>query len=320
MKRTWVKPELLHRGWDVFRRSLSVLPAPWHPLERTEGYAPFFIVGSGRSGTTLLRRMLQAHPALHVPPETQELGRAIKVYRQSRGRPWRDVVYLVLAQFEYNENFDAFEISLGPLARRLEDTPRSQRSLAFILDSLYRYHAEQHGVHPLRWGDKSPINTLFLDRIRLVFPDMAVIHVLRDGCDVVSSFVRSGVIADLEAAADRWITSVDCAQRYGRAHPERFLELRYEALVTDPEATIRQVCALLELPFREEMLSSEDLAHRLGDVPRHAHHAMVAEPVSTKRIGKGRRSLSDEQRRRLAPLLDPALHRLGYGPVPKSPR
>jgi hypothetical protein len=308
----WVKPELLHAGWDVLVRTASALPAPWHPLHRDEHVAPFFIIGSGRSGTTLLRRMLQAHPDVHVPPETAVLGRVIKLYRQSRGRPWPDIVHLVLGTFEYHPDFGAFEMALGPLARELEALPRSERSLARILDGFYRYHARTQGRSPRVWGDKSPINTLFLERIRRVFPDMAAIHVLRDGGDVVQSFVSTGVIPSLDDAADRWVTAVRCAQRYGRRHPERYLEVRYETLVTEPEPTIRRVCDLLGLSFVPAMLASESLAHTLGDVPRLAHHDAVKRPVSSDAVGKGRRALSAGDRSRVGPRMDPLLRELGY--------
>jgi hypothetical protein len=308
----WVKPELFHAGWDALVRTASSLPAPWHPLHRAEAYAPFFIVGSGRSGTTLLRRMLQAHPDVHIPPETAVLGRVIKLYRQSRGRPWEDIVHLVLGTFEFHADFGAFEMELGPLARELVQIPRRERSLARILDGFYRYHARTQGRAPRTWGDKSPINTLFLERIHRVFPDMATIHILRDGGDVVQSFVSTGVIPSIDDAADRWVTAVRCAQHYGRRYPERYLEVRYETLVAEPEATIRRVCAHLGLSFVPEMLASEKLAATLGDVPRLAHHEAVGRPVSADAVGKGRRTLGESDRARIGPTMDPLLRELGY--------
>jgi hypothetical protein len=256
--------------------------------------------------------MLQAHPDVHVPPETAVLGRVIKLYRQSRGRPWADIVSLVLGTFEYHPDFGAFEMSLGPLARELTAIPRSERSLARILDGFYRYHARTQHRSPRVWGDKSPINTLFLERIRSVFPDMATIHLVRDGADVVHSFVSTGVIPSLDEAADRWVTAVHCAQRYGRQHPERFLEIRYETLVAEPESTVRRVCELLGLSYLPAMLASESLAHTLGDVPRLAHHAAVTRPVSGDAVGKGRKALGEGDRSRVGPRMDPLLRELGY--------
>jgi protein-tyrosine sulfotransferase len=314
----WVKPELLHAGWDVLVRTASALPAPWHPLHRNERFGPFFIIGSGRSGTTLLRRMLQAHPDVHVPPETAVLGRVIKLYRQSRGRPWEDIVHLVLGTFEFHPDFGAFEMELGPLARHLIALPRSERSLARILDGFYRDHARTQGRSPRLWGDKSPINTLFLERIHRVFPDMAAIHLVRDGADVVQSFVSTGVIPSLDDAADRWVTAVRCAHQYGRRHPERFLEIRYEALVGEPEPTIRRVCDHLGLGFLPAILASESIADSLGDVPRHAHHDAVKGPVSAAAVGKGRKALSEQDRVRVGPRLDPMLRELGYAALDPS--
>src|SRR5215204_558893 len=72
------------------------------PIHRGEGFSPFFIVGSGRCGTTLLRRILEADPTVHIPPENWVFQTMVRAYRKgSRALLWNDLVNLVLSTFEY---------------------------------------------------------------------------------------------------------------------------------------------------------------------------------------------------------------------------
>ena len=116
--------EALQAVQDVLLTLRSGIPGLGHPLQRGEPYRPFFIVGSGRSGNTVLRRMLCAHGDLHIPPETYVLGDVIRVFRRHRGLLWRDLVPLVLGKFEFYPEFVTFDVSLRPLARRVLPGPR----------------------------------------------------------------------------------------------------------------------------------------------------------------------------------------------------
>lgn len=287
-----------------------------YPVNRGESFRPFFIIGSPRSGNTLLRRILYTHPNLHIPPETYVLGETIRLFRQYRTMNWNNLVYFILAQFEFQPEFDTFEISLRPLAHHLIHVPPNSRSLAFILDSLYRYHAVAKGVHCERWGDKTPMNTLVLERIFSVFPDAQFIHIIRDGVDVVSSYLDAKIhAADIDSAANRWATSIKAATQFRQQHLSSCLEIRYEALVKEPFSVISEVCKFLNIPFDPQMIDSHKIAQNMGDVPLREHHALVTQPFSTSSIGKGRERLSGRQKKRLQELIGHELVQLGYDPA-----
>jgi protein-tyrosine sulfotransferase len=283
-----------------------------HPLNRDEHATPFFIVGAGRSGSTLLRRILYANPALYIPPETHVLGEAITLYRRNRHWSWPHLVRLVLAQFEFQRDFGAFDLSLRTLAQRLDTTPPDKRSCAFMIDRLYRTHARVHSAELTRWGDKSPYNSFHLDAIHRTFPDAQFIHLVRDGCDVVYSMLDSGLFDDAESAARRWVDSVAAVGRFARRHPSEVIEVRYEQLVSRPAEVIEDLCNFLDVDPVEEMLHSEFVAVSMGDVPLRAHHRRAWEPVSPSSVGLGRRELPREDRRRIAPIVDTVLERMGY--------
>lgn len=312
-----IDSEKIWRIIDLVLPLKRTLPFLGYPLNRGESYRPFFIIGSPRSGNTLLRRILYAHPDLHIPPETYVLGKTIRLFRQYRTMNWNNLVYFILAQFEFHPEFETFELSsLRPLARRLLQAPEKSRSLAFILDSLYRYHAESKGIQCQRWGDKTPLNTLALERIYAVFPDAQFIHIIRDGVDVVSSLLEARVsTTDIDSAAKRWATSVKAAGQFMQRHPAICLEMRYEELVKQPSPVVSRICEFLKVEYYPEMLDSYEVAQDMGDVPLREHHAAVGQPLSVGNIGKGRQRLSAVQKQCLQELIGRELIQLGYEPA-----
>jgi hypothetical protein len=292
-----------------------LIPRAGFPLKNGTRYRPFFVVGSGRSGNTLLRRVLYAHPELHIPPETYVLGYAIRLFRQNRNLRWKDLVNLVLSLFEYYPAFDTFGVpTLGPLAVRLGTIPPEQRSLSAILDGFYRYHAEVTESACARWGDKTPDNTYYLDAIRRVFPEAQFIHMVRDGCDVAYSYVETGMFRTEREAAAVWLDMVRRGRRFCRSFPDGCLEVRYEDFVTRPEPVVRNVCGFLGVDFLPGMLDSAEVAARMGDVAALEHHRKVRAPIRADSIGKGRRAFADSQKKAVQEIIGPALEELGYDP------
>lgn len=310
------RPEWLYALYFRLRTWKStVAPAQW-PFHRNEPFRPFFIVGSGRCGTTLLRRMLQVSPRIHICPESYVLGQAINLFRKyAHVLNWREMVHLILARYAYRQGAYALNIPLRDLANRLVDIPKEKRSLALIIDSFYRYYGDRMGQTFERWGEKSTTNTFHVPRIFRVFPNAQFIHLLRDGLDVAHSFVQVGLQPDVESAARRWQWTVRLVRRFARAHPEITLELRYEDLVQRPADVLRTTCQFLDIEFDPAMIEATEHTASMGDVPFHRHHANVMKPVFTGSIGKGRRALTSEQKQRLQEMIGPLLEETGYEPA-----
>lgn len=311
-KRLPEAPEWCHRVYDEMVRLWQACPLCAVPLRGRDRYRPFFIVGCVRSGTTLLRRVLEASPVLHIPPETYALGSIIKVFRQNRGIRWHNLVDLVLARLAFHPEFHTFEMSLGRAERILLETPRDRRSLACILNAFYVGHAREMGKECERWGDKTPFNVFHLERIRSVFPDAQFVHLVRNGVDVVASCLRAGVYEDVDRAAKRWVTSVRLGRRFVRRHPSQCLTVRYEDLVGDPDPVVSQIFKFLDVRFDADMLGDRLHVNSMGDVPKYDYHSRIREPIDAKSVGKGYRDLSPELIEQVERLIGPELVRLGY--------
>jgi protein-tyrosine sulfotransferase len=300
---------------ELFSRARNLLLGPTYPAHRLEDYRSFFIVGAARSGTTLLRRILTANPDIHIPPENYALPHVIQAYRRNCSLPWKDLVRLCLSYLEFQKDFETYQINMRPLMYELIEVPPAERSLACILDRFYRYHGRQQGEPFLIWGDKTPSNVYYLERILVPFPQARILNLVRDGVDVVYSMLESGLAPDLQGAAQRWYKAIESAKQFERRHPGNLINVRYEQLVSEPEETIRGVCQFLNTQYEETQVDKRDHVHTLADIDMYDHLQNVKKPINRRSIGKGRSAFCDGELMRLAELLDTSLIECGYAPA-----
>ncbi len=267
---------------------------------------PFFVVGSGRSGTTLLHSMITSHSAIAIAPETQLMSKAVRSAEArgvvSRGRVVDpEGLKRVLAESRYTQ----------PLVEYLEELPVTRDdALGEVLHRLFMAYARARGK--LRWGEKTPHHLWYWRQLDQLFPTARFIIVVRDGRDVASSLTRSPWAADnLLLNAYRWKVEQRQARQLMAALPARSLEVRYERLVSEPGAELGQVCAFLGVEFEDRMMSEFARADVIHE-HEHAWKARNREALSTKSIGRYRRDLSPDDVLQLETLLEPELRAMGY--------
>ena len=283
-----------------------------------------FVVGVGRSGTTLLRLMLDAHPDLSVPPETAFVPKLIDAAREDGA-----TVESLAQVLETHRRWGDFGIDIEELKARWRDLPALKPGP--VVRAFFELYAEQHGK--LRWGDKTPGYTQHIKKISKVIPEAHFIHLIRDGRDVTLSRTKTLALKDVPIAksARRWKKRLKRARRQG-AKVEHYLELRYETLVSHPEPTLRQICEFIDLPWDPAMLdyhkrSEERLAELDRDIPamggrlprsaesRMALHERTTKPVDTKAIGKWRTQMAPEDVAEFERVAGDLLSELGYEPA-----
>ena len=251
-----------------------------------------FIVGSGRSGNTLLRKLLMERSSIYIPPESYVIPSAVKGVLAGGGLSWNDEVDLFLARFEYYPEFETFGIdSLRKFAIGAKSWPKNERSIGLLLSRLYFWIASKKGLDVLAVGDKTPLNTMNLGLLDRILPKAKYIYIERDGVDVAVSYVKAGIYENIVDAATRWKDS-KCAWRAFRKNLaiERYCEVRYESLVTEPERVLEEIIGCLALPRRNE---NENVTRVLGDIVMTPHLTKVLSPVNTHSIGAGRKWLSE---------------------------
>ena len=272
---------------------------------------PFFIIGSGRSGNTLLRSILSGNSDISIPPESYRIPFAIKKFHIFNNREWNELVREVLSEFEDCKEFYTWGIDIKDVQKRLENIVDSKRTLSNIFDELFCTYAEKHSVGSKIWGDKTPMNTLYLDWIGPVFSNSKFIHIIRDGRDVASSYLKMERYDTILEAANRWINSIQLAQSFGSRIKGNYMEIRYEDLVTNPEDAIKNTCKFLDIIYDPKMLDHTKQVEKLGDTDK-SHHSNLSKPISSESIGKWKNNLSKSDQESITKLLHKHLHHLGY--------
>ncbi|WP_172379443.1 sulfotransferase family protein [Vibrio sp. Vb339] len=256
------------------------------PINRNENISPIFIIGAGRSGNTLLRRILNQHSEVAIPPETYVLGVASMQHTAMPHVGWHTMVTTILGNFQFHPDFYTFKISnLNELHQSLKCLPKSEQSFARIINEYYLNYLDFHGIAARRWGDKTPLNVFYLDNIKNTFPKSQFIHIVRDPVDSVSSFIDAKLYSSTEEAIDRWVKAIELAEEFNINNKNSCIMVYYSDLVTKPEETISGICDFLDVSYEESMMqhSSKDL----GDVNLLPHHANVNKPITPDSIGKG---------------------------------
>jgi hypothetical protein len=210
---------------------------------------PFFIVGCGRSGTTILRLLFNAHPDVSIPPESHFIARLVATWPRmiTAGGVDADAIVALIGR-----RLDHMEIDRDLARARLRDlrdrTPRAATEAVFAI-------VTERAGKP-RWADKTPAQVEEISTIAGVFPEARFLHIIRDGRDVALSFEeRPFGPRDVWDAARLWDRLVRAGMRAGaKLGPERYREVRYERLVASPEETLEDLCRFVDLDPRPEML------------------------------------------------------------------
>lgn len=215
-------------------------------LDRLErGLAPrhFFIVGCQKSGTTWVQKLLDGHPQLRCHGEAYfaaVFGPLLKQVQQAHNGKQKAGA---LGEITDQTVLELFRTGVGlTFARWLEECEEPERIEAI--------------------GEKTPEHALCMPALGAAFPEAKFIHVVRDGRDVCVS----GWFHNLRAGGEQfrqkfpeintyirytvnhhWLPYIQQARAFGQQHPQRYLEVRYEDLHTDPEDRIAQMLRFLEV-------------------------------------------------------------------------
>ena len=281
------------------------------------------IVGVPRSGTTLLRLMLDAHPEMAIPPETGFL-----TLGQTLGEgpdPGERFVETVTGHPPEAPAWPDFGIDAGVFAAAI--AALDPFSTADACRTFYRLYAARFGKS--RWGDKTPLYGMHLPAVTELLPEAHVIHLIRDGRDVALSLRQTwfSPSREIEELAEYWqrvtLTTRQHGERYGR-----YLEVRFEDLVGATENTLRPLCRFLALPYDARMMdyhrgAPERLTeHRarvrpdgsvvISHAGRLRQQALTMQPPQASRVQAWRAAMTADERRRFEGVAGGLLAALGY--------
>lgn len=223
----------------------------------------FFIIGTGRSGTTLLAQVMNAHSRVCVPHELQIVfeysdngARLAEIFDYWKNLKFRAHDYIELIEERCPYNFQDY-YDYRAFFNRLH---YPILSLRWLLRTLYADIACSQGK--TIFAEQTPWYGQNIGLLNRLFPRAKFVHVLRDGRDVAISYARTPWWhKDVHLNLERWEREVNKIELDGaRLLGRRMLTLRYEDFVSSPEQLANAVCVFLGIPFEKTML---DLKHHI---------------------------------------------------------
>ena len=281
---------------------------------------PFFIVGNDRSGTTMLRLILDRGADAAVPPESMFLTDFAPAFDAGEPRDTAAAAQLMRQVWEHPK-VRLWELGPAPPAPHGVTGPDAYR---LIVESPFEAYAARHGKP--RWGDKTPHYVHHVDHLLRLWPGARFVVLVRDGRDVALSLKRMPFGPNNAwAAAQWWARGIRAGARAAAEHPGAVLTVRYEDLAERPSEQVRRVCGFLGLSYSDAMLELEhvDPARIVPD--QAAWFPTLFDGINTSAVGRWRHEMSARDRRIFAALAGAELAQLGYevdaGPAPAlSPR
>lgn len=289
-------------------------PSEQFDLRESDNDPFVFIVGRGRSGTTLLRAMLTSHTELAIPNETHFIVPLSRDRRLFEGD--RLCIEAFLTRIERVPGYQHMELDHDHVKSVFHTCAPSSYPAAVRL--LFKIYAES--VNKSRYGDKTPIHVLHVEYLARMFPGARFIHVIRDGRDVVlSNLDLAWGPGSVWEGAVYWKKFVNEGRRAGaRLGPQRYRELRYEDLIDDPERNVRNLCDFVELEYESSMLHYFERADSISGA-KDSHHQNLALPP-TKGLRDWRVQMEAKDVELFAVLAGDLLSEMGYESVADIPR
>ncbi|MCB8971548.1 MAG: sulfotransferase [Solirubrobacterales bacterium] len=279
-----------------------------------------FVVGVNRSGTTLLRMMLDAHPDLTIPPETHFVPELIETAEDGATTP-EALLATITSQREWGD----FGLSEEELLARFEAL--DPLTAGGALREFYGAYAERIGKP--RWGEKTPIYVKSMWAIQSALPEARFVHVIRDGRDVALS-IRDRATKEhpIDRIAERWVRRITRARAQAK-RLDYYKEIRYEALILDTEPTLREILEFFALPWDDAVLdyhqhSAERLEEMKRELPdqgkrtvlsverRMMTHARTTEKPDPRRVSRWREHMDRADRELFESIAGDLLRELGY--------
>ncbi len=242
-----------------------------HPPSEGASPNPFaFIVGAPRSGTTLLKRIVDAHPDVAITRETHWITQLIK--GEENVSPALPATLELRSRLASHRRFARLRRDLalmglhGELDRLL--APDREASYADLVSGVFDLYAR--GVGKRFVGDKTPRYVRHIPTLHALWPEARFVHLIRDGRDVCSSVAgwdnekrmvkrfSTWETDPVSTIAVWWEQLVRLGREAGAELPGRYHEVRYEDLVGDPVRECVGLCGFLGVPYDERMVSFQE--------------------------------------------------------------
>ena len=255
----------------------------------------FFVVGPSRSGTTLLQVMLSSNQRVTIPPETHFFHHLPRLKRHFGEHLDEKAKWQLI---NYWQDYDSRMRDLGLSKILIKDAVAhcSPASLEELFITYLTLYGKQRGKSVI--GEKTPRHIMHVDSILKAFPNAKIIALFRDP--------RATALSEMKAAfgspsvyvtARRWARYAARHRSYAQNLPDdQYMMIRYEDLISEPEAMLKSISSFLQIPFEEQMLKYYERSGREKGFPDHEHwKAGTDRPIQKDRNQRWREELDPQE-------------------------
>jgi len=268
--------------------------------------APIFITGVYRSGTTIVSRMLDAHPLLDVAYDSVNYYRWY-IKKNTKPNEFRKIVSDTAERLlnRYDKKIDVDRIIDN--IKKIE-TPKHENIYSAIMEDYFSYSGK-------RWGEKTLMEWTNIPLFLSMFPKGKIIHIIRDPRDVMASYKKMTI-----EKGDRYLDSVfACMHSMNAAHnykkvlsTSRYYALSYESLLESPKNELVRLCDFLEIDYSEDMLDENKYIDLKGFKFTKGTHTSFPDDDNRSPTGRWKEHLKDYEVALIEGLLATQMSQFGY--------
>lgn len=237
--------------------------ADWMTATAWEG--PLFIIGMPRSGTKLLRGLINQHPRIRILAAETDFLPFIDQWVRQHGSPVTPAAFEQFSAAMSGANYFNFRPKVrGPF--RWQDwrtACNGHFDVGGLFEGFARYELDLERGEGTIWADKSPAYIRHVPLMLKHFPTARILHIVRDVRDHCVS-MRNAWGKDIRRSAWRWGQDVLTAHRHCVNMPERCLEVKFEELLQQPDLQMRRICQFLGLEFTVDLAQLKQSVEQRG--------------------------------------------------------
>lgn len=275
----------------------------------------FFIIGKGRSGTTLLQTLLDAHPHVLIPLESRFVIHLKSKYENVKR--WSEEKILEFYHDLFTDiKFDTlWQVDKERLKRELLASAGNADFPLLCKIAYLNYLSvfDKKGIKLI--GDKNPIYTIFIDDLLRIFPGSKFIHLVRDHRDNLHSHINVFPVKNVPFLARKWKFYNEEAERLKSWYPQAVFTVKYEELVSDPATQLQKVCSFLNIEFIPGMMEfykgTNKVYERLG-LYIDKYHSNILNPVNRSKVDVWKTEMKEEHIRAADHIAGEYAKRYGY--------
>ena len=221
--------------------------------EKEQGF--FFVVGRGRSGTSLLQTILNQNSKIAIAPEAQFIMYLWKRYSQKKN--WDQATKLKFLKDLWKEKrLHNWNLDADVLQEEILNIAPERSNFSTLCQQVYiQYGHAQDKEKGFICGDKNPHYALYIERLMTFYPNSKFIYLIRDPRSNIISYQNVDFdLQSLPALAQRWNLYNQAILKTSRKYPDKFHFVRFEDLLQNPEDVLSQICQFLGVAYDPAML------------------------------------------------------------------